>query len=128
MTGPVEPSRPDADVEPRATTPGDQPSRPAPTGWPGRPDPRLPGSAAATGSLGAATVVPDKVRRPAPRPVSRPGSARGRKAKLAVKRLDPWSVFVTSLLLSLLLAVATIIAAFLLYAVLSGLGVPQSIN
>jgi hypothetical protein len=88
--------------------------------------------AAVAGSLAGTTVVPEKVRRPAPRPVSRPGPARGpasrRRAKLAVKRLDPWSVFVTSLLLSLMLAVVTIVAAFLLYAVLSGLGVPKSIN
>jgi hypothetical protein len=73
-------------------------------------------------------VVPEKARRPAPRPtVSRPG-VRGRRAKLAVKRLDPWSVFVTSLVLSLLLAVVTIVGAFVLYGVLSGLGVPKSIN
>jgi hypothetical protein len=73
-------------------------------------------------------VVPEKARRPAPRPtVSRPG-VRGRRAKLAVKRLDPWSVFVTSLVLSLLLGLITIVAAFVLYWVLSALGVPQSIN
>ncbi|MDX6220660.1 MAG: hypothetical protein QOJ48_2341, partial [Frankiales bacterium] len=199
MTGPVEPSRPEGERErdqarPTSGSAGrDEPharpsqDRPAPTGWPGRPDaarqpgslaggapspapteahpigaqpsgdgispagaasvrPPVPsgvpprpsplppprpaaaapsGSAAAdlAGSLATATVVPDKVRRPAPRP-SRPGAARGRRARLAVKRLDPWSTFVTSLMLSLLLAVVTIIAAFLLYAVLSGLGVP----
>ena len=65
--------------------------------------------------------------RPGGRPTARP-PARGRRAKLALKRLDPWSVFVTSLLLSLLLAIATIVAAFLLYAVLSALGIPKSIN
>ena len=84
------------------------------------------------GSLAATTVVPEHVRRPVPRPISRSGPSRGpgtrRRAKLSVKRLDPWSVFVTSLVLSLLLAVATIVAAFLLYAILSGLGVPKSIN
>ncbi|MCW2672688.1 MAG: hypothetical protein JWP14_1277 [Frankiales bacterium] len=111
---------------------------PVPTGVPPRPSPLPPprpggaapaGSAAAdlAGSLATATVVPDKVRRPAPRP-SRPGAARGRRARLAVKRLDPWSTFVTSLVLSLLLAVVTIVAAFLLYSVLSSLGVPKSIN
>jgi hypothetical protein len=76
--------------------------------------------------------VPENVRRPAPRPVARSATARGpgtrRRAKLTVKRLDPWSVFVTSLALSLLLAVVTIVAAFLLYAILSALGVPKSIN
>jgi hypothetical protein len=51
-----------------------------------------------------------------------------RRAKLAVRRLDPWSVFVVSLLLSLFLAVVTIVAAFVLYLVLSALGVPGSVN
>lgn len=45
-----------------------------------------------------------------------------------MRRLDPWSVFVTSLLLSLFLAVVTIVAAFVLYAALDNLGVPKSIN
>ena len=53
---------------------------------------------------------------------------RGRKARLALRRLDPWSVFVTSMLLSLCLAGATIVAAFVLYAVLDKLGIPKSIN
>ena len=37
-------------------------------------------------------------------------------------------MFVTSLLLSLFLAVVTIVAAFVLYAVLDKLGIPRSIN
>jgi ABC-type enterochelin transport system permease subunit len=37
-------------------------------------------------------------------------------------------VFVTSLLLSVFLAVMTMVAAFLLYAVLSAAGVPDSVN
>jgi hypothetical protein len=53
---------------------------------------------------------------------------RGRRAKLAVRRLDPWSVFVVSLLLSLFLAVVTIVAALVLYVILATLGVPDSIN
>ena len=116
-----------------------EPVRPAvPPGVPPRPSPlpppRTTGSsvpepdASVSGSLGAATVVPDRARRPAPRPGGRPAAARGRRAKLAVKRLDPWSVFVTSLVLSLLLGIVTIVAAFVLYAVLAGLGVPASIN
>lgn len=178
MTGPAGTPDPTAAAPTPADRPKEDPDRTAPTGWPGRPDERVPDSAAraevppgsgwapsspgtppparpavpagvpprstplppprttpvppaaATGRPGPATVVPEGVRRPVPRPVSRPASAavRGRKAKLALKRLDPWSVFVTSLLLSLLLALATILAAFLLYAVLSALGVPQSIN
>jgi hypothetical protein len=45
-----------------------------------------------------------------------------------VKRLDPWSVFVTSLVLSLMLGLITIVAAFVLWGILSALGVPDSIN
>lgn len=116
-----------------------EPVRPAvPPGVPPRPSPLPPPrtthssvpepDASVSGSLGAATVVPDRARRPAPRPGGRPAAARGRRAKLAVKRLDPWSVFVTSLVLSLLLGIVTIVAAFVLYAVLAGLGVPASIN
>ena len=78
------------------------------------------------------TVVPGgrAAGRPAaPRPpiaASRP--VKGRRARLALRRLDPWSVFVTSLLLSLFLAVVTIVAAFVLYGVLDQLGIPHSIN
>jgi hypothetical protein len=54
--------------------------------------------------------------------------SRGRRAKLTVRRLDPWTVFVVSLMLSLFLAVVTIVASLVLYAVLSALGVPGSIN
>ncbi len=53
---------------------------------------------------------------------------RGRRAHLVLRRFDPWSVFVMSLLLSLFLAVVTIAAAFVLYSVLDALGVPESIN
>lgn len=59
--------------------------------------------------------------RPAP-----PG--KGRRARLSLRRLDPWSVFLTSLMLSICLGIMTIVAAVVLYAVLNALGVPSSIN
>jgi len=139
------PGRPGADsyrVPPSGTpvrppVTGGVPARPTPLPPP-RPDAPVPGASSAgsvAGSLPTTTVVPERSGRPAPpRPApSRPSpggrpAARNRRAKLAVKRLDPWSVFVTSLVLSLLLAVATIVAAFLLYGVLSALGVPKSVN
>lgn len=83
--------------------------------------------------VAATTVVPEgrAAGRPAPprqplTPQTRP--ARGRKAKLAIRRIDPWSVFVTSLMLSIFLAVMTMVAAFVLYAVLNAAGVPDSLN
>jgi hypothetical protein len=53
---------------------------------------------------------------------------RSRRARLAVRRIDPWSAFVVSLLLSLFLAVVTIVAAWVLYGLLSAFGVPHSVN
>lgn len=53
---------------------------------------------------------------------------RGRRAHLIVRRVDPWSVFVMTLLLSLFLAVMTVIGAFVLYAILNALGIPETIN
>jgi hypothetical protein len=79
----------------------------------------------------ATTVVPERgARSAAPRPpLTRPAApARGRRARLAIRRFDPWSVFVVSLLLSLFLAVVTIVASVVLYLLLSALGVPDSVN
>lgn len=53
---------------------------------------------------------------------------RSRRARLSLRRIDPWSVFVLSLLISLFLGVVTIVAGFVLYNVLDQLGVPQSVN
>jgi hypothetical protein len=74
-------------------------------------------------------------RRPVPRPAAprsddasaRPG-AKARKARLALKRIDPWSVFVFSLIAALLLGIALVAAVAALYAVLDGLGVQASVN
>ena len=55
-------------------------------------------------------------------------SGRGRRAQLSLRRIDPGSAFVLSLLLSLFIAVVTIAAAYALYATLDALGVPASIN
>ena len=78
-------------------------------------------------------------RRPAPvRPQARPSSPRptnagrpatkNRRARLALQRIDPWSVFVYSLLASVFLGIALVVAAGVLYAVLGQLGVPDTIN
>ncbi|MDP9466199.1 MAG: DUF3566 domain-containing protein, partial [Actinomycetota bacterium] len=74
-------------------------------------------------------------RRPTPRPaVGRPDeasarpAAKARKARLALKRIDPWSVFVFSLIAALLLGIALVAAVAALYAVLDSLGVQASVN
>ncbi|MCW2614302.1 MAG: hypothetical protein JWN08_1296, partial [Frankiales bacterium] len=56
------------------------------------------------------------------------GSAKSRRARLALQRIDPWSVFLYTLLSSVFLGVALIVAAFVLYVVLGALGVPETVN
>jgi hypothetical protein len=98
--------------------------------------PRPTGSAAGSGTPAptSRTLSPGP-RRPTPRPaVGRPDeaparpAAKARKARLALKRIDPWSVFVFSLVAALLLGIALVAAVAALYAVLDGLGVQSSVN
>lgn len=95
-----------------------------------------PSSASAASASGAPTsVLGSGSRRPPPRPAAavraedkaRP-AARARKARLALKRIDPWSVFVFSLIASLLLGIALVAAVAALYGVLDSLGVQSSVN
>lgn len=104
-----------------------------PGGVPPRPEPLPPPrrTAPPSNGVGGTTVVPERgARTAAPRaPLTRPPAAvRSRRARLAVRRVDPWSVFVLSLLLSLFLAVVTIVAAWVLYGLLAAFGVPGSVN
>ncbi|MBC7372905.1 MAG: DUF3566 domain-containing protein [Frankiales bacterium] len=54
--------------------------------------------------------------------------SKNRRARLALQRIDPWSVFVYALLASVFLGISLVVAAGALYAVLSQLGVPDTIN
>ena len=117
----------------------------AATQRPAGPTPSTPGA----GTPGTSRAVPSgatpRSTGPSPgsgsrRPVPRPGAARpdessarasgskARKARLALKRIDPWSVFVFSLIAALLLGVALVAAVAALYAVLNSLGVQSSVN
>ncbi len=56
-------------------------------------------------------------------------SQRGpRRAKLQLRRIDPWSVMKFSLVLSIVLCVVLIVAAAVLYLLLAGMGVFDSVN
>lgn len=58
-----------------------------------------------------------------------PGAApRGRKARLRVAKVDPWSVMKTTFVLSIAFAVVSVVAAALLWSALNALGVFDSIN
>ena len=56
---------------------------------------------------------------------ARPGR---RRARLGLTRVDPWSVFVLSLVVSLFLGVVLLVAVAVLYALLDGLGVLSSVD
>jgi len=51
-----------------------------------------------------------------------------RRARLALKRIDPWSVFVLAFLVSLFFAVVLLVAVFALYALLDSLGVLSAVD
>lgn len=105
---------------PRGTDAEKQPDRPreresAPTTV-------LPGGRPA----GAAPRPPQRDGRPAPG--GRPLAGRSRRARLTLKRIDPWSVFLFSLVASVFVGIAVIVAVAVLYTVLGSLGITQSVN
>lgn len=89
------------------------------------------------------TVLPSGARRPpagrqpAPaarpaaatsRPTARPLAGRSRRARLTLRRIDPWSVFLFSLVASVFIGIALVVAVAVMYAVLGSLGVTESLN
>jgi hypothetical protein len=73
----------------------------------------------------AVKSVADRMSRPA---VGDPGDARTRTARLRLVHLDPWSVMRTTFLLSIVFGIATVVAVFMIWLILSGAGVWDSIN
>ncbi|MCW2610756.1 MAG: Protein of unknown function transrane, partial [Cryptosporangiaceae bacterium] len=51
-----------------------------------------------------------------------------RRAKLQLKRIDPWSVMKFSFAVSLVMFVVTVVATSVLYVILDGMGVFASVN
>jgi hypothetical protein len=96
--------------------PGPRPPAPAPAGAPQygpRPD-------AVPGALGQGP----QLQRP-PRPQQAP---RGRKARLRIAKVDPWSVMKTTFVLAIAIAIVSIVAVALLWSALNALGVFTSLN
>jgi len=145
---PVEPS-PDRPVE--STAPTEQLSTQRPAGPPPDVRPDLPPRDLPPPVMQAAPpmgVPPRPQPLPPPRPVRPPAGAVGsvarptprsasaavrppsrpRKARLVLKRIDPWSVFLYSVVASIFIGIATLVAVGVLYAVLSKLGVLSSLN
>jgi hypothetical protein len=84
-------------------------------------------SLSAIGRSVASARVADAVR--AARATATAAAARGpRRARLTVKRVDPWSVMKFSFAVSLVLFIVTIVATSVLYLALDAMGVFASIN
>jgi hypothetical protein len=78
------------------------------------------------GQLGAARVT--EAVRAARSNVSAAASRGPRRARLAIKRIDPWSVMKFAFAVSLVLFVVAIVATSVLYLALDAMGVFDSIN
>jgi len=82
------------------------------------------------GAPRAVPVRPAAGTRPPVRAEQR-GAARAparRRARLALRRVDPWSVFLLSFLVSVFLAFVLVVAVLVLYTLLDALGVLNSID
>ncbi|GHJ60755.1 hypothetical protein NOK12_32730 [Nocardioides sp. OK12] len=65
----------------------------------------------------------------APAPTSGKGPSRGpRRARLRLTRIDPWSVMKTAFLLSVAFGIVTVVSVLMVWTVLDGAGVWESIN
>lgn len=115
-------------------TSGDGPDTSDQTATEQSPTTVLPGGSGAATAARRAPVPRPAGARPGPRVEARPAAGarpsagRTRRARLAVRRIDPWSVFLFSLVASIFLGIALIVAVAVLYAVLSRLGVTSSLN
>jgi hypothetical protein len=103
-------------VRPASAPPGVRPAS-APPGV--RPASAPPGSA--RGSVGEAV-------RNARATVTAAAARSPRRAKLQLKRIDPWSVMKFSFAVSLVMFVVTVVATSVLYVILDGMGVFASVN
>ncbi len=115
------------------TRPGEAPDAPT-AGVPGGAPPTG-GAPLVSGQAGPATGGPGTGAGPAvgrngsARPAGGKGKARGpRRARLQLRHIDTWSALKISLVLSIALFFIWMVAVGILYGVLSGLGVFDSVN
>ncbi|BCB85914.1 DUF3566 domain-containing protein [Phytohabitans suffuscus] len=120
-------------------TPGPAPGAPVmPPGMPARPGTgraaaggasvRTVGAAAGTGAAAVGAARVGEAVRAARSTVASAASRGPRRAKLNVKRIDPWSVMKFSFAVSLVLFIVVIVATSVLYLALDAMGVFESVN
>jgi hypothetical protein len=88
--------------------------------------PGLPPGARQTGGTRPGSPRPPRER--AGVAAARPVGSRSRRARLSLRRVDPWSVFLFSLVASVFVGIALVVAVAVLYAALGALGVTSSLN
>ena len=107
---------------PAAPATGDQPgpgkgAQPVP----GKTAQAVPAAKAAAGKQAVAAKKTAPAKKGAPRPA-------GRRVRLTVSRVDPWSVMKMSFLLSVAIGIAMVVMVFVLWSVLAGMGIFERIN
>lgn len=73
------------------------------------------------------SAAPAKQAAPGPRPAAQRPPA-GRRVRLTVSRVDPWSAMKMSFLLSVALGIAMVVMVFVLWSVLAGMGIFDRVN
>jgi hypothetical protein len=78
------------------------------------------------GSLG--TGAPAGAAAAAAKPAPAPAASTGRRVRLTVARVDPWSVMKISFLVSVAIGIAFVVMVAILWLILDGMGVYSSLN
>jgi hypothetical protein len=127
-----------ATARPATNTPGGAPQRPAgapaaPATQPGPGHPggstgakRQPGTVTGSAAVGAARV--SEAVRSARSTVSSAAARGPRRARLNLKRIDPWSVMKFAFAVSVVLFIVVVVATSVLYLALDAMGVWQEVN
>lgn len=91
--------------------------------------PQGPGPRPDQGVQGATRPTPTQGRPAGTGPAGGPAaSARSRRVKLTVSRVDPWSAMKMSFLISVALGIAGVVMVAVLWMILSGMGVFSEVN
>ena len=91
------------------------------------------GAAGAAVATGATPTAPRPAAKPAARPAGKAPAAKaqpgsGRRVRLTLSRIDPWSALKMSFLLSVALGIAMVVATAALWLVLAGMGAFDQVN
>ena len=88
----------------------------------------VPAAGAQAGPGGKGVAPAKKAAPPAKKAASGRPPATGRRVRLTVSRVDPWSAMKMSFLLSVALGIAMVVMVFVLWSVLAGMGIFDRVN